>query len=302
MMILGICSLGLKAQDRFPVKQLTFDPAQQGFPTWSPDGRYIIYQHSDRYDSIGNNGLWRMLSNGSGAKQILNELAEHPRWSPDGSLVVFDADTGKSIKMVPVEGGEPILFLPDSIHIKNGGLPCWSPDGTRIAFIEGGGPSLCVYDAKKGKINSILHEEGMLPMPGGWTPDGESILVALMDRESRKSTIWKVSSDGKVKKQIKGHHENFYRYLALSPDGSLLVYGVMEGRHQCLYIMPAEGGPSLPLIVTEGGHNDGPSWSPDGTKIAFTSTRTGSFDVWVMIVNLATLKKDLQIGQQEDQP
>jgi len=301
MAILGICSLGLKAQDRFPVKQLTFDPAQQGFPTWSPDGKYIIYQHSEMHDSTGNNGLWRMLSNGSGAKQIFKELAEHPRWSPDGSLLVFDADTGKSIKIIPAEGGDPILFLPDSILIERGGLPCWSPDGTRIAFIEGGSSSLCVYDAKKGTISRIFQEEGMLPLPGGWTPDGQSILVALMERETRRSTIWKVTSDGKEKQQISGHHENLYRYLALSPDGSLLVYGVVEGRHQGLYIMPFGGGPSLPLIVTEGGHNDGPCWSPDGKKIAFTSTRSGNFDIWVMEVDPEQLKKDLMEDQEENQ-
>jgi len=239
-----------------------------------------------------------MLSNGTGAKQIFNELAEHPRWSPDGSLVVFDADTGNSIKMIPAEGGEPILFLPDSIEIEHGGLPCWSPDGTQIAFLEGSGLSVCVYDAKKGEIRSIFRQEGFLPMPGGWTPDGQCILVALMDRETRRSTIWKVSSSGKEKKQITGHHENLYRYLALSPDGTLLVYGVMENRQGGLYIMAAEGGPSLPLVVTEGGHNDGPAWSPDGTKLAFTSTRSGSFDVWVMDVDVDQMKKDLQAADR----
>jgi TolB protein len=291
---LGICCLGLNAQDRFPVRQLTSDPAQQGFPTWSPNGKYIIYQHSDMHDTIGLNGLWRISSNGTGAKQIFNELAEHPRWSPDGSLVVFDADTGKNIKMIPAEGGETIVFLPDSIHIEHGGLPCWSPDGTQIAFLEGSGMSICVYDAKKGLIKSIFSKEGMLPMLGGWTPDGGCVLLALMDRESRKSTLWKVSSDGKNKKQITGHHENFYRYLALSPDASLLVYGVVNGRHVGLYVMLAEGGPSLPLIVTEGAHNEGASWSPDGKKLAFTSTRSGSFDIWIMDVNMDQLKKDLE--------
>ena len=86
-------------------------------------------------DTSGQNGLWKIpVKNVPGAKQIFSGVAEHPRWSPDGQLIVFDADTGKSIKMIPAEGGDPIAFLPETIHIRNGGLPCWSPDGTQIVF------------------------------------------------------------------------------------------------------------------------------------------------------------------------
>jgi len=41
--ILGICTMGLNAQDMFKARQLTFNPAQEGFPTWSPDGEKIAF-------------------------------------------------------------------------------------------------------------------------------------------------------------------------------------------------------------------------------------------------------------------
>ncbi|MEN8193293.1 MAG: hypothetical protein ABFS12_10785 [Bacteroidota bacterium] len=288
-----ILVVSLKAQDMFEAKRLTFDPVQEGFPTWSPDGKFIIHQHTNMtIDTVGKNGLWKISADGSGAKQIFSGIAEHPRLSPDGRYVVFDADFGNDINMIPSKGGDPIKFLPDTIRIHRGGLPNWSPDGSQIAFKDSLG-SLCIHNYKTGKATRIFHKDGMLALPGCWSEDGKYVLIALMNRESRKSTIWKISSDGKDIRQITGHHENFYRYLALSPDGSLLVYSAMVERALGLYIMLTEGGNSLPLAVTPKSHNESASWSPDGKKIAFTSTRAGSFDIWIMDVDIELIIKKL---------
>jgi Tol biopolymer transport system component len=289
-----VFSISITAQDKFECRQLTFDPEQNGFPSWSPDSKSIVYQLTDLKDTLGKNSLWVISSDGTGSKQIFKGLAEHPKWSPEGRFIVFDADTGNSIKMIPSGGGEAISFLPDSIHIQNGGLSCWSPDGTKIAFLERTGLSICTYDMKTGNVKSIFSKESLLPLPGGWSSDGKKIFVALSNKQTRKSTIWKISVDGKIREQIQGHHENFWRHLALSPDGSLLVYAAMEGKYLGLWIMPAEGGKSLPLSVTPNAHNEGASWSPDGKHIAFNSTRSGNFDVWVMDVDIDQLKKELR--------
>jgi Tol biopolymer transport system component len=294
LLIIFLPILRLPAQDKFECRRLTFDPEQNGFPTWSPDSKFIMYQFFTWNDTLGKNGLWVVSPNGTNRKQIFKGIAEHPKWSPNGNYIVFDADTGNSIQIISSEGGDPVSFLPDSIYIHNGGLPCWSPDGSRLAFVERTGLSICIYDMKTGNIKSIFSKDNLLPLPGCWTKDGENILVALMDRQSRKSTIQKISVDSKSQKQIPGNLENFYRFLCLSPDGSLLIYGDLDEKHVGLWIIPTEGGISLPLAVTPNAHNEGAAWSPDGKSIAFTSTRSGNFDVWIMDVDIEQLKNELE--------
>jgi len=291
---LFVVSGTLYCQDKYPITRLTSDSTREGFPSWSPDGKTIVYSFFNIVEGKPIIGSCKISSDGGTPIQFTDFPTEHPQWSPDGRFIVYDADTGASIRMIEAEGGSPIRFLPDSIGIHNGGLPCWSPTGSHIAFKDGTTSSLWIYEVKTRTAARIFHEEGLLPLPGCWSRDGKSILIALMDRKSRVSTMWRISLDGKERQQITGHHAGFYRFLALSPDGSLLVYAAMEGRRLGLWIMTAQGGKSLPLVITALDHNECPAWSPDGKRLAFASGRTGHGDIYVMEVDVEKVKAELK--------
>ncbi len=70
------------------------------------------------------------------------------------------------------------------------------------------------------------------------------------------------------------------RTPALSPDGSRLVYSFADGQ-QHLYAVDAQGR-NRKVLTTGQGINTDPCWSPDGKRIAFTSTRDGNYEIYVM--------------------
>ena len=67
------------------------------------------------------------------------------------------------------------------------------------------------------------------------------------------------------------------RYPAISPDGSTIAFAYKGD----LYCVPAQGGEARQL-TTHAAYDSQPIWSPDGKKIAFTSTREGSMDVYII--------------------
>ena len=72
----------------------------------------------------------------------------------------------------------------------------------------------------------------------------------------------------------------------LSPDGRFVAYVVMtvsldkNTRVNHIWLVPAAGGAAMPLIRPDGSDTS-PRWSPDGTRLAFISTRGGASEIWV---------------------
>ena len=67
------------------------------------------------------------------------------------------------------------------------------------------------------------------------------------------------------------------RYTAISPDGKTIAFSYKGD----IYSVAATGGQARQL-TTNAAYDACPLWSPDGSKLAFASSREGSMDVYVM--------------------
>ena len=112
-------------------RRLTRNLAQDGLPSWSPDGERIAFV-SNR---DGNLEVYVMNADGTGQTRLTNEPAsdQDPTWSPDGTKVAFwSLRDGLAEVYVMNANGTGQTNLTN--HPLADNLPTWSPDGTKIAF------------------------------------------------------------------------------------------------------------------------------------------------------------------------
>lgn len=113
---------------------------QQLSPTWSPDGRALIYVDNPEI-GYGSGSLWRRpLDLSAPAKLIHREETNWkaaPDWSRDGKRVVYSSYAGQqrnALWMVTAAGDD--YPLPFDLGQGDDTRPRWSPDASRIAFIS----------------------------------------------------------------------------------------------------------------------------------------------------------------------
>jgi TolB protein len=129
-------------------KRLTSLAGVNAWPTWSPDGKKIMYWHAPlKYWWSApiplNTDIWVMDADGGNKKQLTDgtESNEDGFWSPDGSKIAYDSARQKKggyiwieceIWMMNADGsGKKLLVKKFDGSISS--LE-WSPDGSKIAF------------------------------------------------------------------------------------------------------------------------------------------------------------------------
>ncbi len=259
-------------------------------PNWTRDGRALIYNRSGRAEDRGT--LYRFdlatrqparidtgPSTGNNNDHVL---------SFDGTqLGISDQSPSvggqSTVLVVPAEGGTPRRVTTRSPSYLHG----WSPDGRFVVYTGSRNGDFDVFrraaDGSGDEVN-LTHSPGLDDGPE-YSPDGQYIYFCSV--RSGTMQVWRMKPDGSAPEQLTDDGFNNW-FPHLSPDGRQLVMISFSQdvapsdhpyyKHVYLRLMPARGGTPRVVAYVYGGQGtiNVPSWSPDGTMLAFVSN-TGTY-------------------------
>jgi len=200
----------------------------------------------------GPSFVYEVQPDGSGQRLVFD--SQPPRfsqiaWSPNGDRIAFvDPVVGSRGIYVSNPDGSDAQRLTEGV---NDGWPSWSPDGARIAF------SSTRYDR-----SVELCEPGVeLLCPTD---------IYLMDADGSKVT--QLTTD-----PAPDYHPVW------SADGKKIAFvRTFNGTATAIYVMNADGTDVRQVSSHDGGSDFSPSWSPNGSKLIFASSRYEDWGIFVV--------------------
>jgi len=266
-------------------------------PVWSPDGRTIAFSRVTNNDI----GIYVVSTVGAeeqsspegpkaamiagNAERRLDTAGVNPRhpelaWSPDGKTIAFNG--GSSIYLLSLEKSS-VHRLTEPTPLAEDWGPTFSPDGQKVLFVrsqtQGFPEEILTVPVKGGEVTHIAEERARVLGPPQWSADGQSIIFA-SDNGSHPG-LWRVSADLKDS-PVQINDSGWYP--AVSRRGYRLAYQ-RSTRNLSIWEMdlsaPAQGRKMLIPSTSETDQGPGPQISPDGTKLAYMSDRSGTMEIWV---------------------
>ena len=290
---------GLSAYEGYGLSAYERDIAKSG-PVWAPDGESIIFYYDPRARLSNATRIYLVEQDGSDLYSLSDLLPEderyhydfYPNISPDGSRLAFATYRGTSIPLsleiaTSALDGSDYRRLTDDDRV-NDTSPVWSPDGTRIAFVSyrtppgwdedqkyDDGPDIYTMAPDGSDVRMVNPPSiSVSPDPPAWSPNGRWIAFLaeeeVVDEEEKerlgnsRTVLYIASSDGSDVKRI----SRATTPPAWSPDGSLIAFGLREGRYTRLYTVGHDGTDLRDLPVAYG-QSGPPSWIPGSSEITF---------------------------------
>jgi len=240
---------------------------------------YRIGGHADIYRmDAGGNGVTRLTSF-SGDETAAALSWDHKRIAMVRRRLDASNVAHEDIFLMNTDGTGKhwALASPRSFPILD---PSWSPDGSRlvVTVLIQGTTYLATLTPATGALTYVVSEGQIVQgNSGSYHPSGQSIIV----KDNTGKRIREAYPDGDSYPLVDaGVPVGKPTY---SPDGKSFAYGrLMPGTDNMEIFVQNRATYVAKRLTFSGSYDDFPSYSPDGTKIAFESYRSGQFQIWTM--------------------
>jgi hypothetical protein len=255
-------------------------------PVLSPDGAQVAFT---RRSGTDNGSLWVINIDGSGERQVRGEInqARHPTWSPDGQQLAVTYQNGGRLEekrectnIAKLDENQPNIpwnVKNHSTHVdirKGEPYLCWvNPADPHYAL-----RMVTVNNGEYRDLPGNLYSFGPEWDPANSWRIVSTSSVGLMQLDVNRDAEWALTNQRED------------RTPAFSPDGRYIAVAFNNSNNWEIHRLNADGSGRMNLTkvpmssMVEGylWNSVAPAWSPDGSKIAFVTDRTGKWELWVM--------------------
>ncbi|MEM7587583.1 MAG: winged helix-turn-helix domain-containing protein [Acidobacteriota bacterium] len=274
--------LFLKLHDADSPLQLTSGPYRDRLPVFSPDGTRLSFVRRQQDQC----GIFQIPVIGGPARRLSDcPAGGHLRmaWSPDGrflarSEAMGDRRVGIALLDIATLESRPLTQpAVDSFDQE----PTYSPDGKWLAFNRshfGGVSDLYAVRIETLEERRLTHD--FRDISGqSWTDDPAQIAFS-SDRAGIHS-LWRVGLEGGEPQWMAGG-SNKIKHPSHARHSGVIAYEEWQYEINLWRLDLSAGEEGVPeAIVRSTAWDLRPSFSPDGTHLSFTSTRTGSQELWL---------------------
>ncbi len=277
----------IKAVDGDAMKQVTQTAdALDKWPEWSPDGQYIAFTRLKKLASTVF-----VVSPYGGTERMVSEEVRDAAWLPDAKSLVMvsrpPAGRWALVQQVLATGARRQL-----IDVAPGFLishPRVSPDGRRVMYASSGEgrTALFVVSVNGGSPTQVGPWYSGVIGGQAWGPDGRDVVYARPESSGRYLVRVPLAGSG-LPQHVPGApvHSVAPAISRSRPDGTSRLAFVSGEYDVSLRMIDLEGprhnGQARGTAFCDSTRQDSPGrFSPDGTRVAFVSNRSGRPQVWV---------------------
>jgi Tol biopolymer transport system component len=259
-------------------------------PVWSPDGRYVAFCRIQK----GQTGIYIVSAFGGPERKVRDAHWEEREfyevfwyfgrlsWSPDGKSLAF-SDREASNEPTGI-----FLLSLDTLGVRrltSPGLsgdynPVFSPDGRTLGFNRGsqGVESIWTLPLAGGREQRLI-TGSQYGWGLAWTADSRELVFGRAGWLGNSGWLWKISAQGGEPERLQFGQEG----SEPSIRGNRLAYARQLTNLNIWKraLGAAHSARESEKFLTSTTIESGPQFSPDGSSIAFESTRSGAYEIWL---------------------